>query len=73
MLIADEQGEIITCQANDDKNKIDENVWLTQTQLVGLYQSSKSNVSEHIKHIYEEGKLEKSSTVRNSEQLKKRK
>lgn len=30
----------------------DETVWLTQVQLVGLFQSSKSNIS---KHIFEEG------------------
>ena len=61
--MADEQGEIIIQQTNDGKNKIDvklerETVWLTQTQLVELYQSSKSNVSEHIKHIFEEKELE---------------
>jgi hypothetical protein len=43
----------------------EENVWLTQANLVELYQSSKSNVSEHIKHIFEEGELDKISTVRN--------
>lgn len=62
--MTDEQGEIIIYQTNNGKNKIDvklegETVWLTQAQLVELYQSSKSNVSEHIKHIYEEGELEK--------------
>ena len=36
---------------------IDETVWLTQAQLCELYQTSKSNVSEHIKHIFEEGEL----------------
>ena len=41
-----------------------DNIWLTQTNLVELYQSSKANVSEHIKHIYEEGELDKHSTVR---------
>ena len=41
-----------------------ENVWLTQAQLVTLYQSSKANVSEHIKHIFEEGELEEMATVR---------
>ena len=36
----------------------DETVWLTQQQqLVALYQSSKANVSEHIKHIFDEGEL----------------
>ena len=67
--MADEQGEIIIYQTNDGKNKIDvklerETVWLTQTQLVELYQSSKSNVSEHIKHIFEEKELEENSVVR---------
>ena len=42
----------------------DENVWLTQANLVELYQSSKSNVSEHIKHIFEEGELNENSVVR---------
>jgi hypothetical protein len=42
-----------------------ENVWLTQANLVELYQSSKSNVSEHIKHIFEEGELDENSVVRN--------
>lgn len=67
--MADEQGEIIIYQTNDGKNKIDvklegETVWLTQAQLVELYQSSKSNVSEHIKHIFEEKELEEDSVVR---------
>lgn len=42
-----------------------ESVWLTQAQLVELYQSSKANVSEHIKHIFEEGELNPEATVRN--------
>ncbi|OFY96505.1 MAG: cell filamentation protein Fic, partial [Bacteroidetes bacterium RIFCSPLOWO2_12_FULL_31_6] len=37
----------------------------TQAQLVELYQSSKANVSEHIKHIFEEGELTEESVVRN--------
>jgi hypothetical protein len=39
-------------------------VWLTQQQLTELYQCSKSNISEHIKHIFEEGELDKDSVVR---------
>ena len=42
----------------------DETVWLTQAQLCDLYQTSKSNISEHIKHIFEEGELEEDSVVR---------
>jgi hypothetical protein len=67
--MTDEQGEIIIYQTNNGKNNIDvklegETVWLTQAQLVELYQSSKSNVSEHIKHIFEEKELEENSVVR---------
>lgn len=62
-------GEIIIYQSKDNNISVnvrleDENVWLTQANLVDLYQSSKSNVSEHIKHIFEEGELDKNSTVR---------
>lgn len=39
-------------------------MWLTQLQLVKLFDSSKANISEHIKNIYEEGELDEESTVR---------
>ncbi len=42
----------------------DEDVWLTQTQLVEIYQSSKSNISEHIKHIFEDKELDETVVVR---------
>jgi hypothetical protein len=41
-----------------------ETVWLTQTQIVELFKTTKSNISEHTKHIFEEGELEPSQTVR---------
>ena len=68
------QSEIIIYQTEDGSTKIDvkfqdETVWLTQAQLCELYQTSKSNISEHIKHIFEEGELEEDSVVRKSEQL----
>ena len=43
----------------------DETVWLTQDQMATLFEKSKSTISEHIKHIFEEGELEKSMVVRN--------
>ena len=63
-------GEILIYQSENGMTKInvkimDETVWLTQAQLCELYQTSKSNVSEHIKHIFEEGELEPESVVRN--------
>ena len=68
--INDTKGEIAIYQSKDGQTKIDvrfedETVWLTQAQLVELYQSSKSNISEHIKHIFEEGELDENSVVRN--------
>lgn len=62
-------GEILIYQTEDGLTNInvkmqDETVWLTQQQLAELYQSSKSNVSEHIKHIFEEGELDEESVVR---------
>lgn len=65
----DDKGEIIIYQGADGTPGIevkvqDETVWLTQGQLVELYQTSKSNISEHIKHIFEEGELAESAVVR---------
>lgn len=67
--MGEEYGEILIYQTEDGLTNInvkmqDETVWLTQQQLVDLYQSSKSNVSEHIKHIFEEGELEREAVVR---------
>lgn len=62
-------GEIIIYQSEDGLTHIDvkleeETIWLTQQQLVDLYQTSKSNVSEHIKNIFEEGELDRDLVVR---------
>lgn len=62
-------NDIIIYQTQDGKTKIDvkienETVWLTQAQMVELFQSSKSNISEHISHIFAEGELEENSVVR---------
>ena len=63
------KGDIIIYQSESGETKIDvrledETVWLTQAQLCELYQSSKANVSEHIKNIFDEGELDEASTVR---------
>ncbi|MBP7038692.1 MAG: virulence RhuM family protein [Bacteroidales bacterium] len=63
-------SEILLYQTDDGLLKIqvrleNETVWLTQTDMVELFQSSKSNISEHIKHIFEEGELTPDATVRN--------
>lgn len=63
------QGEIVIYQTDDGLTKIDvrfvdETVWLMQQQMRDLFQSSKSNISEHIKHIFEEGELDEKTVVR---------
>lgn len=62
-------NEIVIYQTSDNQTQIDvkfegETVWLTQAQLVELYQTSKANVSEHIKHIFEEEELNRDAVVR---------
>lgn len=47
-----------------DVRVADETVWLSQTQMVELFGSSKANVSEHLKNIFESKELDKNSTVR---------
>jgi hypothetical protein len=63
-------GEIIIYEGADGAPGIEvrvlgETVWLSQSKLVELFQSSKANVSEHIKNIFNEGELENNSVVRN--------
>ena len=70
----DQHGEIILYQTEDGLTKIDvrfedETVWLTQQQLCDLYQTSKSNISEHIKHIFAEGELSEDSVIRKFRKL----
>ena len=69
MLPKKSSSEILLYQSEDGKIKIqvrldDNTVWLTQADMIELFQSSKSNISEHIKHIFEEGELMPDSTVR---------
>ncbi|MCD8054158.1 MAG: virulence RhuM family protein [Lachnospiraceae bacterium] len=70
------QGEIIIYQTDDGDTKIDvrfedETVWLTQQQMADLYQSSRTNIVEHIQHIYEEGELDEAATCRKFRQVRK--
>lgn len=63
------ENQIILYQDDNEITRVsvrfaDEDLWLTQGQLVEIYQTSKSNVSEHIKHIFEDGELAKEATVR---------
>ncbi len=69
------QGEIVIYQTDEGDTKIDvrfvdETVWLTQQQMAELFQSSRTNIVEHIQHIYEEGELDEISTCRKFRQVR---
>ena len=69
MMKMKEENKIILYQDDNEITRVsvrfaDEDLWLTQNQLVDIYQTSKSNVSEHIKHIFEDGELVREATVR---------
>ena len=62
-------GNIIIYQTDNGLTKIDvrvenETVWLSQQQMAGLYDTTKQNISLHIKNIFDEGELDENSTVK---------
>ena len=71
----DSFGEILIYQTEDGLTKLDvrmedETVWLTQQQMAELFQTSRTNVVDHIKNIYEEGELDDNSTCRKFRQVR---
>jgi hypothetical protein len=63
------KNQIEIYQASDGQTKIEvtfeqDTVWLTNARLVEPFDSSKANISEHIKHIFQNQELEEQSTVR---------
>ena len=66
-----ENNKMIIYTSDDGQVKIevrleDENVWLTQNAMTELFDTTKQNISLHIKNIFEEGELNENSTVKNS-------
>lgn len=69
------QSDIVIYQTENGDTKIDvkidgETVWLTQQQMAELFQTSRTNVVEHIKNIYDEGELDEFSTCRKFRQVR---
>ena len=69
-------NEIIIFKTEDEKISVDvrfedETVWLTQQQMAELFQTSRTNVVEHIKHIYEEEELNEMATCRKFRQVQR--
>jgi len=70
----DNHGEILIYQSEDGLTNIevkmqDETVWLSQQQMADLFQTSRTNIVEHIKHIYTEDKLDEVQPVGNSDRF----
>lgn len=70
-----ENNNIIIYQSEDGKTHLEvrlenDTLWLTQQQMADLYQTSRTNIVEHIKHIYEEGELDETSTCRKFRQVR---
>ena len=64
-----EENKIIIYQTEDGQTQIDvrlenETVWLTQAQMVELFQTTKQNVSLHLNNLYKEGELKKEEVNR---------
>ncbi len=62
-------SEILLYQTEDGQTKInvrleDETVWLSQVQMAELFQTTKQNISLHIKNVFDEGELQEISTVK---------
>ncbi len=65
------KSEIILYQTEDGRTRLEvrleeETVWLSQAQMVELFQTTKQNVSLHIKNLFQEGELERPATVKES-------
>lgn len=62
-------SQIILYQSEDGRTKLDvrlegQTVWLSQKQLTELFGKAKGTISEHIRHIFEDGELDAEATVR---------
>jgi hypothetical protein len=65
-----QKGELLIYQTEDGQTKIDvffkdDTIWLNQKQIAQLFQKGTNTINEHIKHIYEDGELDESATIRN--------
>jgi hypothetical protein len=70
-----ENNQILIYQSEDGATHIEvkftgDSVWLTQQQMADLYQTSRTNVVEHIQNIYNEGELSPEATCRNFRQVR---
>lgn len=65
----DKLGEFIIYNTDDGKTEvqlrlIDETVWMTQAEMAELFDVSRSSISEHTKHLFNSGELDRKKVVR---------
>lgn len=68
------KNEIILFENQNVKLEVnvkDETVWLSQQQMAELFDSSRTNIIEHINNIYSSGELDKNSTCQDFRQVRK--
>jgi hypothetical protein len=69
-------NNILIYRADDDRLRLEvkleeKTMWLSQKQIGELYQKGKAIISEHIKHIFQDGELDPKATVRNFRTVQK--
>jgi hypothetical protein len=65
VLFKDQRGKL-----NLDVKLENDTVWLTQQQMADLFQTSRTNIVEHLKHIYNDEELLLVATCRNFRQVR---
>ncbi|MFC1550928.1 virulence RhuM family protein [Candidatus Latescibacterota bacterium] len=65
-----DKGEVLVYQTDDGLVKLDvrlvnESVWLTQQHMAELFQTTKQNIGQHLKNIFDEDELKENSVVKN--------
>ena len=66
-----DNAEIIIYKTDNETSTLEvhiesETVWLTQAQMVELFEATKQNISLHINNIFREGELDRNSVVKES-------
>lgn len=74
-MVSEPAGEVILYNRDDGSTALEvrlenDTVWLTQQQLAELFQTSRTNIVEHIHNIYDEGELDQAATCRDIRQVR---
>lgn len=70
-----DNNQIIIYQGENGETRIEvkftgDTVWLSQQQMAELYQTTRPNIVQHIRNIYEDGELEETATCKNFLQVR---